>query len=126
MCNCRIFNRYDLPFSRGKHKVIKASFTCPICNHNKNRFSVHLRNKYNDDGNYRDFECNYCHDYIRQNNYLGNLDKEFFFALDYCVVMSNNKVTLTRSGYANIELPFFIFESKEQLIRKIQTYTMFS
>lgn len=129
MCKCRILKTYNkskyLPYIVGKHSLIKGDFTCPMCSHIKKRFSWHT-NKYSDTLYQNKYlECDYCHSYIRE-ILNGKANREFFFVLDYCVMMTKDQVILEKENCNDITLPFFVFQSSESLIKKIQTYTLLS
>lgn len=129
MCKCRITkidNRSKyLPYIVGKHYLIKGDFICPMCLHIKQRFSWHT-NKYSDALYLNKYlECDYCHNYIRE-ILNGKANREFFFVLDYCVMMTRDQVILEKEDCEDISLPFFIFQSEANLIKKIQTYTLLS
>lgn len=127
MCKCRTINlageSRNFPYVSGKHKSLKTNFTCLMCSHIKRKFTFHT-NKYNDVYTY--LECDYCHNYIREVNYLKHVVSEFFFALDYCVIMKKDKVVLEKQGCEDITLPFFVFQDEAHLIKKIKAYTLLS
>jgi hypothetical protein len=110
-------------FASGKHEVFKCDFTCPMCFHNKKKFGSH--SKYNHICHY--FSCEYCHKYARKTDKFRNtVLEEYFFVLDYFVIMNKNTVIVKKGNEQPITLPFFIFETEEQLIKKIKMYTLFS
>lgn len=122
-CRCLYYARKfkSFPYISAKTEIIKADFICPMCLHIKKRFCSHK--KYY---GYRHFGCDYCNNYVREYSPTGILAREFFFVLDYCVMMHVDQVIIEKESHGIIALPFFIFETKEQLIRKIQSYTTLS
>lgn len=112
-----------MAFTWGKHKVVKKDFTCPMCLHTKRKFAFHVYNPWEA---YSSFECEFCHNYIRQCDGDMKVHKEFFYVKDYIVVMNKDSVILEKENCEDIELPFFVFSGDLDLIKKIKTYVLFS
>lgn len=94
-----------------------------MCLHTKRKFACHNHNAWYP-GN--SFECEFCHNYVRQYSEDMKLHKEFFYVKDYIVIMTKDSVILERKDCKDIELPFFIFSGDADLLKKVKTYVLFS
>jgi hypothetical protein len=94
-----------------------------MCLHIKNKFATHSKDEHIN----HYFVCDYCHKYARKiDRYRNTVLKEYFFAADYCVIMTQDKVIVESANLKPVVLPFFIFESEEQLLKKVKTYILMS
>lgn len=127
MCKCKLKQlllKYDLEcnfqFFDNTCSIIKANFTCLLCEDPRRKFASHESSFSWKNVSY--FECNNCYNYIRIMSKCRQMtEKEYFFVQNYCVIMLNDKIILKQQNVNDIELPFFIFDNQEQLVRKIQT-----